>query len=330
MNTFYSSLKSRIFFGAGLFGLLVFTSCGSSYYGAEAAGDGIYANTTGDNSSEVTQTQEDKSNYYKQYFQSKDKAYEEIPEDGAVFTDVEAYHTTESLDEEGNIIIEEQYYDEGYGAWGTNSGNVSVNMYGGVGFGVGIGFGWGWGYGGWYNPWYNPYWGWGWGYGGWYNPWWGYGCYYPTPYYGHGYYNGYNNGYAYNRGRRNTDYYAARSTSRGRSSVSAARNSYSRSELDRRINRNNQSRARSSNRNGYSRPNSSARNRPSSNRSRPNSYNRPNNSRPSYNSRPSNSRPSYSRPSGGRPSSGMRSGGGGMRSGGGARSGGGGRRGGRG
>ena len=165
MNTFYTSLKSRLFFALGLFGLLVFTSCGSSYYGAEAAGDGIYANTTDSEPEVAEETQTDKSNYYKQYFQSKDKAYEEIPEDGAVFTDIEAYHTKESLDEEGNIIIEEQYYDQGYGAWGTNGGNVSVNVYGGAGFGVGLGWGWGWG----------------WGWGGWYNPWWGYGCYYPAP-----------------------------------------------------------------------------------------------------------------------------------------------------
>ena len=128
MNTFYTSLKSRLFFALGLFGLLVFTSCGSSYYGAEAAGDGIYANTTDSEPEVAEETQTDKSNYYKQYFQSKDKAYEEIPEDGAVFTDIEAYHTKESLDEEGNIIIEEQYYDQGYGAWGTNGGNVSVNV----------------------------------------------------------------------------------------------------------------------------------------------------------------------------------------------------------
>ena len=88
------------------------------------------------------------------------------------------------------------YYDWGYGGWGSPYGYYSGWGWN-MGFGFGYGFGysnWGWGmnpYWGWNNPWYGGY------YGGYhpyhmYNPYY-FGGYYP---YGYGYYGnsfGYNN-----------------------------------------------------------------------------------------------------------------------------------------
>ena len=172
--------------------------------------------------------QEDKNNYYKQYFKTKQSAYKDVPEDNAILTDVEAYYTSETLDEEGYVITEEQEYgseyNEGNGAWGSNSTQVSINVYGGMA--------------------YAPF------YGGWETLLWIWlgkpllwwlgksllwiwlgkpllwiwlgksllWIWLGKPYYGYsGYHGGY--GYAYNRGRRNTDYLAGRSYSRGSNSA---------------------------------------------------------------------------------------------------------------
>lgn len=191
----------------------------------------------------------DRSSYYKQYFESKANVYSDIPEENLIFTDIDAYSTKESMDEHGNIIIEENYYEEGYGPWGSNPEGVSVNIYNYGGYyGYGYGF---WNrpyYYGFYYPWhfsyyggyYGPYWGIGWGYGwgGYYG--WGYPYYYPSYYYG-GYYGHYPGNYvSYNRGRRNTDYRRSAAPVRGRSSSAVTREgTYSRSEATRRINRNN-------------------------------------------------------------------------------------------
>ncbi len=121
MRTLYHQLKKQTpLFVAGIFALLA-ASCSSSQSAYES--DGIYASE----SQNMAAAEEDsKSSYYRQYFQSKDKTFEEVPEEGAVFTNIEAYSSNESLDEDGNIIIEEPAYTEGYGAWGTNSENVTV------------------------------------------------------------------------------------------------------------------------------------------------------------------------------------------------------------
>lgn len=243
MRTLYTSLQRPIaYIFSGLFAL-VLTSCGT-YYSAGYEEDGIYASNEVE--TEVEETSNAKSSYYKQYFQSKDKSYEDLPEDGVIFTDIDAYSTTESLDEEGNIVVEEREiaYEDGYGGWGTNNSDVIVNVYNTAGWGGGWGLGWGgWGFNagwGWNNPWwgwgygYRPFWGWGGGYWGWGGGWWcppnAWGGFYGNPYYYRGGFYG-NNAIAYNRGRRNLDY------NRGRS-VSRSRGTYSRSELNRRVNRN--------------------------------------------------------------------------------------------
>lgn len=218
-------------------------SCGTHSKGYDQ-NDGIYAKPQ-DTEEEVREGNDpyEKSNYYKQYFQSKAIAYSDIPEEGAIFTDIDAYSTTETLDEDGNIIIEENYSEEGYGPWGNNSESVTVNIYnsGSYGFYNPYFYNyWGWGYP--YYRFHSPYWGisYGWGYPfyGYYGygyPYYGYG--YGYPYYGYGYYNySHYHDVSYNRGRRNTDYIQSRDRSR---TVSPARsNSYSRSETTRRINRN--------------------------------------------------------------------------------------------
>jgi hypothetical protein len=227
--------------------MLLLASCGTQN-SAYNQNDGIYASGNNTNVEEGNNTTEDsyeKSNYYKQYFQSKSDAYSDLPEEGAIFTNIEAYSTTESLDEDGNIIIEENYSEEGYGPWGSNGEEVTVNIYNSGSYGF-------------YSPyWYGGYWGWGYPYYGYATPYWGisygwgypyygygYGYGYGYPYYGYGgygyyspYYNNYYNGVSYNRGRRNTDYY--RTEDRGRSNVSTRNSSYSRSETARRINSNN-------------------------------------------------------------------------------------------
>ncbi|MAN59725.1 MAG: hypothetical protein CMC08_07820 [Flavobacteriaceae bacterium] len=249
---------------AGLFALLailVLASCGTYNNGVNDA-DGIYSGTQDQQMEVAADDNYERANYYKQYFQSKESNYSEVPEEDVIFTDIEAYSTTESLDDEGYIVIEENDY-QGYGGWGTNSDNVTVNVYNDGGWGYGAGWGlwnqpfWGggyWGRGYWgAGYWGNPYWGWG-------NPWfgsywnvgfgWGYplygGFYYPHfnnyPYYGYG-------NIAYNRGRRNTDYINNRNYNRGRQSYDRGRSgndsrrSYSRTEAIRRATSNRNSRS---------------------------------------------------------------------------------------
>lgn len=209
--------------------------------------DGIYNSGARGNQGETAtnDNQSDRSNYYKQYFNSKANVYSELSEnaDDVIFTDVEAYATSERMDDQGNIIIEDNYND-GYGAWGTNSNDLTVNIYNTGGFGYGHYYpyyGWYrnyWGYPFYYNY-YGPSWGftfgWGWNYpfyGGYYYPYY-YGGYYSYPYYPYTHHNN----VVYNRGRRNTDY--SRSTNRGRATnVSTRNSSYSRNETARRVNRN--------------------------------------------------------------------------------------------
>lgn len=216
----------------GIITLLIY-SCGV-YNNGHTDNDGIYQSE----SETDLATDNEKASYYKQYFESKDKDYEDLPEEGLIFTDIEAYNTTESMDEEGYVVVEERDdYDEGYGGWGDNTEDISINVYNYGGY-----------YGGyygyyhspyWYRYWHQPYWYWNIGF------YWGYPFYYPHYYY-YGYYGHYYNPYywypyksnyiSYNRGRRNLDYYPSRTVDRGRSNTSYKRNSYSRSESIRRDN----------------------------------------------------------------------------------------------
>lgn len=320
----YAKKKTFPYFLMGLIALLL-TSCGTYSNSTYGSADGIYSSGSATTQQEVeqavTETEED-GGYYQEYFRAKGQTYENINKEDEIFTDIEEYSTTESISSDGRVVIEDVQYEEGNAAWGSNSDNVTLNIYNGGGFG-------------WANNWYNPYWGWGNGWG-WGNSWawgprWGYGIGfgwwgfnnfgyggfwcppYWSPYYNNHFY--YNNFYgygryntvAYNRGRRNLDYSSGRIASRGRSNASSlSRGNYSRSEINRRNSYRTNPRGTAVNRGRPSRPNSSASrpsrpSRPNSSASRPSRPSRPNNSasRPSRPSRPSYSRPSRpSRPSG--------------------------------
>jgi hypothetical protein len=254
MKTVNQNLKKAAAWATYGFAAITLIGC-NTYKSVADEEDGIYGNTY---IVEESNTVDGKNNYYQQYFSTKAAQIEEIPEENLVFTDIEAYSTQESMDEEGYVVVQEDYIED-YGSWGSNSNEVTVNVYGGWNNGF-YGNGWNAGYwnGGWnagywggfrpwgFNYWNNPYWGYSsyWGY----NPYWGWGNAYYNPwfYYGSGWgYNGYynpwyynNNGYSTiaNRGRSNQDRYGFRGQSDRSNMGSRAQSSLrgrSSSDLDR-------------------------------------------------------------------------------------------------
>ncbi len=177
-------------------GILV-VSCGSYQQASYYDNDGIYED---DNVRVVERApQQVKKNkehdQYSDYFGQKADEYGEIL-DSEVFTDVDSYSSEseyDSIPQKGELT---DYYNsennyDGYGGWGDNATDVSINIYGGIGYGYASPWfynSWNyWGYGGYYNPWYRGYgygyhgynpwrygYGYGYGWGGYYNPW-----YYP-------------------------------------------------------------------------------------------------------------------------------------------------------
>lgn len=205
-------LKSRINL-VGALGLLIgLTSCGSYQY-AGYENDGIYG------SSERTveyvevapaqDTQNNNSEYYQNYFREKALELDNIDTDELIFTDIDSY--------EGAYEVENDTLDyEGYGGWGQNSNDVTINIYNNRPFYSNYWYPWSWRnrfypYYGWHNNiafgyyydyWYSPF------YIGWNRPYW-YNHYYPyygysNFYYGHNYYN--RRSVAYNAGRRGSLY----------------------------------------------------------------------------------------------------------------------------
>ncbi len=177
----------------------VITSCGSYHNSSYYDSDGIYSNTEEYASRNVSN--EANHNTTGSYF-TQFQDYHVSEEPVGIFTDVDSYY--------GN----DQEYSTGYSGWGNSVSNVSVNVYGGLGW-----YG-NWGWGNWYwNSWYYPYWGWSswyspyWGWNSWHNPYWGWnngwGGYYP--YYG---------GYTYHRGPRGV--YSSDYAYRSRTMSSAA------------------------------------------------------------------------------------------------------------
>ncbi len=214
-STYFKKLNPIFIVGSLTF---LISSCGTYNIKNYDESDGIYSsNNTVVVENDVVENDvmenETKNNYYKQYFQTKSLDYQNLPDDNTILTDVDAYHSKDTLDAEGYVITEKRDYisefDEEYGAWGNNSTQVSINVYGGYNYapiygGWNIGFGWGWGYPYYWGG-YYPYYGYGWG-----NPYF-WGGYYPYHGYG-GYYS-----YANNRGRSNYSYTMARTYNRGRS-----------------------------------------------------------------------------------------------------------------
>ena len=150
MKTFIISFKNLNPFLLIGFVFLLLTACGTHKKDYDEV-DGIYLSTQNNEVADEITGEEDKNNYYKHYFKTKQSAYKDVPEDNAILTDVEAYYTSETLDEEGYVVSEEQEYSLEYneenGAWGSNFTQVSINVYGGMGYALY--------YAGWGNPYYG-------------------------------------------------------------------------------------------------------------------------------------------------------------------------------
>jgi len=257
-TNYFFTKKMSIYSLFGLFALLT-TSCGSYQNTSYYDNDGIYG---GDEKPKAKETSNANSSYYKEYFSSLNK------ENDQVFTDVENYSSY------NDTIKKNETNDQNansYTGWGSNTDNVTVNVYNsGWGYNNWYTPSWGyyaggyygnyWGYNGWYgnswmyDGWYSPSWSWGWGWNSWYGPsWYGYYGYGYNPYGYYGNYWGWNNGnlghnYAYSGGRRNSNFIAdgngggyisnrRTSVSGGRSSFNGTRNPNSISPRSTSINR---------------------------------------------------------------------------------------------
>jgi hypothetical protein len=168
-----------------LFGFLsiLLTSCGSYQNSSYYESDGIYGTTT----RPVEKTVENNPNtQYQDYFNSLQNNNQPTE----IFTDVDNYGNYDSINDSIQVT------NPSYSGWGSSPENVSVSFYdNGWNNWYGSSWGWGFGFNNWYGSWGYPYYGWGYPYYGW-----GY------PSYGWGYPNyGYNN-YAYNSGRRGSNY----------------------------------------------------------------------------------------------------------------------------
>ena len=214
---------------------LFVASCGSYQQSSYYDNDGIYSDSAPRTverrpQQNINTQRNSESDTYSDYFGEKANQYDEIL-DSEIFTDVDSYATNENSGNVQQGQLTDYYSNEndyqGYGGWGDNATNVSINIYdngwnnwgyGGFGFGWnnwgwnnwGYGYGWNnWGYGGfgygWNNPWrWNRWNNWGYGgfgYGGFGFGYAGYGYGWNYPYYNYGYGYGYGNRY-YNRNNR--------------------------------------------------------------------------------------------------------------------------------
>jgi len=231
-------------FVAGLLMVVFVSSCGSSYENASVQNDGIYATDAiaNENSQVQNQREPQNSDYYQNYFDEQDKLISQARTQNDVFTDIDSYSSQGANDQNDDVMVDEndiQY--NSYGGWGTQPTSVTINyidngFYGPFGGGFYGPYGGGF-YGGFYGgfgPWYGPYNRIGFGFGGLYGGFgWGYhnAFVYGNPYwggfgygfgYGYGpYYGGINpyNGYAFQRGTRNSGL----ALNRGRSNLNNSR-----------------------------------------------------------------------------------------------------------
>jgi len=218
MQASFITLKKIVHLSAFSVIALLLNACGSYPSTTFEDSRANYNTQNSTQSQEVANIQSPSDSYYKQYFNSKTAAYDAL-EQGTVFTDIDAYTTTGSINKDGYIVEQQTKQEDEYGPWGENSKDITINIYD-------------------HSPivrWNRPYWwyGSGWGYSyNWCSPFWGIGYGWGYPYYGYygwgypfyygGYYNNfYNpyygnpyNGYAYSRGRRSSDYYNGTSSLR--------------------------------------------------------------------------------------------------------------------
>lgn len=283
----YTSISKKILFFMAPVSLFLLASCGSYHYSGYE-NDGVYGDSSRNYEDQnQIESQESNRSYYKNLFEEEAALYGDVLEEGAVFTDVENYSSSNG-DYDTNM---ESNYQGGNPTWGSNPDSYTINIYN-------DGF-----YGGFYNPYwggglyaYDPFWGpgyygpgyygnpYGYGYGGYYGGYgYGYGiAVHPFIYGAGGWYNPYNfygnrytyynnNHVAYNSGRRNaTSSYRSNRTSdlrnataldnRGRSSsysrsIRNIRNSNDNYGLSRRSSDNTYNTARTRTNNTYSRSN---------------------------------------------------------------------------
>ena len=218
MQASFITLKKIVHLSTLSVVVLLLNACGSYPLTTFEDSNTNYNTQNTTQSQEVAKVQPPSDSYYKQYFNSKTEVYDAL-EQGNVFTDIDAYNTTGSINKDGYIVEQQTKEEDEYGAWGENSKDITINIYDhtpivrwnrpywwyGSGWGYsynwcspfwGIGYGWGYPYYGYYG-WGYPYY-----YGGYYNN-------FYNPYYGNPY-----NGYAFSRGRRNSDYYNGTSSIR--------------------------------------------------------------------------------------------------------------------
>lgn len=222
MNRYYKLINLRSLVSV-MGSMFLLASC-SSYQYAGYENDGIYSSSkTGEayTANDYEESYED-ALYYKKLFGEKAEQFGAIPEEGAIFTDIESYtsgqYDAEMFGEEGLA------YEPGRAAWGSDPDEISINIYNDYNpFYYGYGYPY---YAGFYDPYWGPYYrygyynpyryGYGYGYPFAYHSWglnigwsfgWGgyYGHRYSPYYYGHNYYPSYNRyDVAYSRGRRDT------------------------------------------------------------------------------------------------------------------------------
>ena len=234
-----------LFFGPAL---LLLASC-SSYQYAGYDQDGIYSS---ENREAITANDNEESyedaNYYKRLFADQSAQIDNLPQEGAIFTNVDSYTSTGAYGDEMYLQEGGLNYQGGNAPWGDQPDEIAINFYGSpfyspfmgpyMGGFYGRGFYGGGFYGGFHDPfwgpsWYGPGWnswrfgygyhnpwrwnmGWGWNAGWGYNP---YGIGYGHPYnYGNPYYGHSRRDVAYNNSRRSTysDYDNNRSNVNGR------------------------------------------------------------------------------------------------------------------
>lgn len=328
-----SSLKAMSF---SVLAVITLLSCSSTQNVYDD--DGIYNSGTSSTvqeraGEEVVQSQN--TSKYKDFFQNGARQLEDIPEEGAIFTDIEEYNS-ESEGDYNEEYVDEETYQEGKSAWGEETGNSVVyvynsspfygfNRFGYGGFGYGFNrFGYGssyyrgfgfnnFGYG------YNSF-----GYGGFVNAW--NPLFYGSSFYNRPYFNGAYNGYggtaiAYNNIRRRAVVNANRKSSASRTvaeSRSRLRGNTAKTSRGGQSRGNGVSRTRPATTRG-GRTGTTQTTRPSTSRTRPSgssSRKRPSTSSSSRSrsttirgsSRSSSSRPSFSRSSSSSRSSGSRGG----------------------
>lgn len=175
MKPYYKLLNLRALL-SGFGALMLLASCGSYQY-AGYESDGIYSSSEEGEAYTANDYDESYENalYYKQLFAEKSEQFANVPEEGAIFTDIENYSSAGQYDEDmfGEEGLE---YEPGRAAWGTDPDEISINIYNDPFYSP-------YGYSPYYAGFYDPYW-------APYNPYYGYYGYRPYRY-GYGFYSPY-------------------------------------------------------------------------------------------------------------------------------------------